>query len=280
MLHLTTEQERTSALKNHHRFNLRLAVTNAIRYFPLLMNLISRELKKKYRNSVLGYAWCVLNPLLVMLIMNFVFSHMFSNSIDNFPVYLFAGRMMFSFITDSTTNLSRSIVLNGSLMRKTRIPYYIFPLATFFTSVVNFLFSLLAFAFVLLITGTPVTIHILAFPLTLLSMFLFALGLGMFLGMANTFLRDVHYAYAVFITAWLYVSPIFYPMESLPASLQFIITNFNPAYFYMQQSRLIFLHHMWPSGTILLQGFVCGLLFMALGLYSYSRSKDKLILYV
>ena len=58
------------------------------------MNLISRELKKKYRNSVLGYAWCVLNPLLVMLIMNFVFSHMFSNSIDNFPVYLFAGRMM------------------------------------------------------------------------------------------------------------------------------------------------------------------------------------------
>ena len=115
MLHLTTEQERSSALKNHHRFNLRLAVTNAVRYFPLLMNLISRELKKKYRNSVLGYAWCVLNPLLVMLIMNFVFSHMFSNSIDNFPVYLFAGRMLFSFITAQNGSMWGRICLPGRI---------------------------------------------------------------------------------------------------------------------------------------------------------------------
>ena len=73
---------------------IRLTVTNGVKYLPLLKNLIARELKKKYRTTVLGYAWCVLNPLLVMLIMTVVFSNMFRNNIANYPVYLFCGRMM------------------------------------------------------------------------------------------------------------------------------------------------------------------------------------------
>ena len=267
-------------MKQNSALNLQLAVRNAIRYIPLLQNLISRELKKKYRTSVLGYAWCVLNPLCVMLILNFVFSRMFRNNIQNFPVYLFAGRMMFSFITDSTNGLCRSIVNNGSLMRKTRVPYYIFPLANFSTSVINFGFSLIAFALVLIFTGTPITIHILSFPVVLLGMFMFSFGLGLFLAQANTFIRDVHYAYSVFITAWTYLSPIFYPLENLPETLQYIITHFNPAYFYMQQSRMIFLYNQWPSGELMLTGLLCGALFLLFGLVSYARSKENLILYV
>lgn len=267
-------------MKQRPALNLRLAVKNAVRYIPLLQNLITRELKKKYRNSLLGYAWCVLNPLLVMLIMNFVFSQMFRNNIQNFPVYLFAGRMMFSFITDSTNALSRSIVTNGSLMRKTRIPYYIFPLANFCTSVVNFFFSLIAFAIVLIFTGTPITVHVLAFPVVLLGMFMFTFGLGLFLAQANTFIRDVSYAYSVFITAWMYLSPIFYPLENLPQTLQYLITHFNPAYFYMQQSRMIFLYNQWPSAELLLTGLICGLIFLLFGLVCYARNKEELILYV
>jgi len=259
---------------------MKLAVQNAIRYIPLLENLVARELKKKYRNSMLGYAWCILNPLGIMLIMNFVFSHMFKNNIANYPVYLFAGRMMFSFITDSTNGLSRSIVSNGALMRKTRIPYYIFPLANFCSSVVNFFFTFIAFVIVLIFTRTPVTIHILAFPLTIVSMFMFAFGLGLFLAQANTFMRDVNYAYNVFITAWMYLSAIFYPLESLPDRIRYIVSTFNPAYFYMQQSRMIFLYHQWPDAKLLITGFVCGAIFLLLGLFSYARSKEKLILYV
>lgn len=258
----------------------KLAVRNAIHYIPLLEALVSRELKKKYRNSMLGYAWCILNPLGIMLIMNFVFSHMFKNNIENYPVYLFAGRMIFSFITDSTSALSRSIVSNGALMRKTRVPYYIFPLANFCSSIVNFFFTFIAFVIVLIFTQTPVTIHVLAFPLTLVSTFMFSFGLGIFLAQANTFARDVSYAYNVFITAWMYLSAIFYPLESLPAGLRHIVSTFNPAYFYMQQSRMIFLHHQWPSAELLITGFVCGAVFLLIGLYSYARSKEKLILYV
>lgn len=260
--------------------NVKLTVTNCIRYLPLLGNLISRGLKRKYRRSILGYVWCVLNPLLVMLIMNFVFSHMFASSIANFPVYLFCGRMMFSFITDATGAMENSILSNGALMRKTRIPYYIFPMSAFCTSVVNFLFSLVAFALVLLFTGTPVSVHVAAFPLVLLEMFAFSFGLGLFLAQANVFIRDVNYLYAVFITGWMYLTPLFYPLTSLPEIMQYLITYFNPACYYVDQSRAIFLYHAWPDGALLLRGAIAAAVFLVLGLVSYGRAKNDLILYV
>lgn len=260
--------------------SVRLTWNNGVRYIPLLQNLISRELKKKYRKSVLGYLWCVLNPLFVMLIMTFVFSYMFRHNIENYPVYLFSGRMLYSFITDSTTSLSRSIISNGPLLRKTRIPYYIFPASSFCSAVVNFGFTLIAFAIVLAFTGTPVSIHVVAFPLVLLELFMFSFGLGMILAQANTFLRDAGYLYAVFTTAWMYLTPLFYPIESLPATVQSLITRFNPAYFYVSQGRAIFLDHLWPDPAMLLRGAIAGVLFLILGMVTYAKTRDKLIYYV
>ena len=260
--------------------SVRLTWRNGIKYLPLLQNLISRELKNKYRRSVLGYLWCVLNPLFVMLIMTFVFSYMFRRSIENYPVYLFAGRMIFSFITESTTSVSRSIVYNGPLMRKTRIPYYIFPAASFCGAAVNFGFSLIAFVIVLIFTGTPVTVHVVAFPLLLIELFMFCFGLGMLLAQANTFMRDTAHLYSVLTTAWMYVTPLFYPLESLPALAQKLISMANPAYFYVSQSRAIFLEHQWPDPTMLLRGGVAGVVLLLLGLFTYSRTRNKLIYYV
>lgn len=258
----------------------RLTVTNGIRYLPLLKNLISRELKKKYRQSILGYVWCVLNPLLAMIIMTIVFSRMFHNRIENFPVYLFAGRMMYSFITDCVGSMLRSITGNGKLMRKTRVPYYIFPLASMGSSVVNFLFQLVAFALVLIFTGTFPSYHIAAFPLVCLEMFLFSFGFGSLLAIAQVYIRDTRYLYSVFTTLWFYMTALFYPLESLPLTLQRIIRTFNPAYYFVEMSRFIFLYHQWPTGMMMLKGAVVGVAFTAAGLWAYSRAKNNMILYV
>ena len=240
-------------------FHVRVQLTlrNGIRYIPLLQNLVSRELKKKYRQSLLGYAWCVLNPLLVMIIMNVVFSHMFRNDIQNYPVYLFAGRMMFSFVTDAAGNVMRSIVSNGALMRKTRIPYYIFPLATFGSSVVNFLFHLIAFAIVLIFTGTAISYAV-----------------------AYIYIRDTNYIYAVFTTAWTYLTPLFYPIEALPEWVRTAVSHLNPAFYYVDMSRSIFLYNQWPSGSMLLRGGLVGIVFLVIGLIAYDRAKKQMILYV
>ncbi len=258
----------------------RLTVTNGIKYIPLLKNLISRELKKKYRQSMLGYVWCVLNPLLSMIIMTIVFSRMFHNKIQNFPVYLMAGRVMYSFITDCVGSMLRSITGNGKLMRKTRVPYYIFPLASMGSSVVNFLFQLCAFALVLIFTKTFPSIHLIMFPVVCLEMFLFSFGFGSLLAIAQVYIRDTRYLYSVFTTLWFYMTALFYPLENLPNTLQIIIRNFNPAYYFVEMSRYIFLFHQWPKPMMLLRGAVVGIVFTAAGLWAYAKKKDNLILYV
>ena len=258
----------------------RLTWKNGMRYLPLLKNLIAREMKKKYRQSLLGYVWCVLNPLMIMLIMTVVFSRVFHNSIQNYPVYLFAGRMMFSFITDCAGVMLHSIVANGQLMRKTRIPYYVFPLSTMGCSVVNFCFHLVAFFLVLIFTGTWPSIHIAAFPLVCLEMFAFSFGLGLLLAVAQIYVRDTSYLFAVVNTAWLYLTALFYPLSVLPAWLQTMVTWLNPAYYFVDMSRAIFLYHTWPSAGMLIRGGFVAVLFSVLALYAYSRAKKQMILYV
>ena len=257
-----------------------LAVRNGTRYLPLLKNLIAREEKKKYRQSILGYVWCVLNPLLIMIIMTVVFSRMFHNKIENFPVYLFSGRMMYSFITDSANSVLRSIAGNGQLMRKTRIPYYIFPLASMGCSVVNFLFQLVAFAIVLIFTGTIPDYHIIAFIPVCLEMFAFSFGLGLLLAVSEIFIRDTDYIFAVFTTAWMYLSVLFYPLDMLPEVMQRLISRFNPAYYFIDMSRAIFHLHQWPSGAMMLRGGIAAVIFLTLALCLYSKVKKNLILYV
>ncbi len=252
---------------------------NGIRYLPLLKNLISRELKKKYRQSALGYIWCVLNPLLILLILYFVFSKM-NDRVENFAVYLCAGRMMFTFVTDCTSAMLGSIAGNSRLMRKTRIPYYVFPLSAMGSAVVNFLFQIVALLIVLLFTGVIPDYHVAAFPLVCLEMFLFRFGLGMILAVAYIFVKDVRYFYAVFTTAWMYLSAIFYTIDKLPPMLRNLVIRFNPAYFYMDMSRAIFYLHQWPSGAMLLRGGVVGIIVTVLGLVMSSRAKKNMILYV
>ena len=256
-----------------------LTVQNGIRYLPLLKNLIARDQKKRYRQSILGYAWCVLNPLLIMIIMTIVFSKMFHNKIENFPVYLFAGRMMFSFITDSTGSILRSITGNGQLMRKTRIPYYIFPLASLGGAIVNFCFQLIAFAIVLIFTGTPVTIHVIAFIPICLEMIAFSFGLGLLLAVSEVFVRDTNYLYAAFTTAWMFLSVLFYPLTNLPETIQKIVVRFNPAYFFIDMSRSVFHLHEWPSGIMMLRGGIVAVIFLTIALFVYSKVKKDLILY-
>ena len=260
--------------------SVRLTVKNGIRFIPLLQNLIQRELKKKYRKNILGYVWCVLNPLLVMIIMTIVFSRMFRNNIENYPVYLFTGRMVFNFVIGGAGSIMRSIVSNGSLLRKTRVPYYVFPLASFFSSFVDFLFNLIAFAIVLVFTQTPISVHLLAFPVVVLEMGLFTLGLGMILAVINIYVRDIDYVWAVATVALTYLTPLFYPLEALPETVAHLISTYNPLYYFIAQARAIFLGHQWLPGTQMLLGFGAGALLMILGMVFYNKAKNTMILHV
>lgn len=249
-------------------------------YKDLLKLLVSRNLKLKYRRSVLGYVWSVLNPLLTMIVMTIVFSSMFSRNIENFPVYLFCGQLLFNFMNNSTHQAISSITGNASLLKKTYVPKYIFTVAKITSGMVDLLFSMGALVIVMLATGAKFTWYFLLCPLVILQLYVFCIGLGLFLAQANVFFRDTQFIYNAVTTAWIYLTPIFYPLDALSDTVAWFIKHCNPMYFYVGQFRDLIYTGTMPGHLIITAGCVTAVVMLAIGIWSFSRSEDKFILYI
>ena len=249
-------------------------------YKDLLKQLIFRDIKLKYRRSFLGYLWSVLNPLLIMAVMTVVFSTMFSRNIVNFPVYLFTGQLMFNFMNQSTHQAITAINGNAALLKKVYIPKYIFVFSKITSGLVDFLFSCVALIIVMLVTKASFSWYNLLFPLVALQLYIFSLGLGMFLAQANVFFRDIQYIYNAITTAWMYITPIFYPLEAVPESLQWGITHLNPMYFYIAQFRDVIYYGRLPELNSVFAGTGTALLMLLIGTVCFERNQGKFILHI
>ena len=242
--------------------------------------LVVKNIKLKYRRSFLGYVWSILNPLLIMVVMTVVFSTMFSRNIENYPVYLFCGQLLFNFMKTSTTQAISSINSNAALLKKTYVPKYLFTVARVTSGLVDLVFSLGALVIVLIVTRTPITGYVLLFPFVLVQLYVFCIGLGLFLAQANVFFKDTQFIYNAVTTAWTYLTPIFYPLESLSDTLIWCIKHFNPMYFYIGQFRDLVYYGRMPGHLIILAGCGSALAMLLIGVWSFLRSKDKFILYI
>ena len=182
------------------------------KYRYLLQNLISRDFKLKYRRSVLGYVWSILNPLLMMLLQTLVFSYMFRFDIPNFPLYLICGNTLFNFFNESTNMGMGSVLGNASLIKKVYIPKFIFPISRVMSSFVNLLFSLAAIVLVMVITRSPFYWTILLVWAPLLLLLVFCAGMAVLLSALAVYFRDLQYLYGILTMAWMYATPLFYPI--------------------------------------------------------------------
>ncbi len=249
-------------------------------YKDLLIQLVSRDLKLKYRRSVLGYLWSVLSPLMIMAVQVVVFSQMFKRNIPHFPVYLLSGQVLFNFMNQSTHQAIRSILDSATLIKKVYLPKYIFTMAKITSGLIDLVFSLGALAVVIIVTGVGFSWHFLLFPFVLIQLYLFCLGLGLFLAQANVFFRDVQYIYTVVTTAWLYLTPIFYDIEFLPEILQKLVRWVNPMFFYVSQFRSMVLYHTLPEWQMVLAGCGAAVVMLGLGGLCFARKQDDFILYI
>ena len=249
-------------------------------YTPLFKQLVTIDIKLKYRRSFLGYVWSILNPLLVMSIMVIVFENMFRFDIENYPVYLIIGQTIFNFVSESTTQAMWSITGNASLLKKTYVPKYIFTLSKITSSFVNMLFSLAAMLIVFVVCHVQFNWYMLFIPIILLQVYIFCVGMGLFLAQANVFFRDIQYIYNAFLTAWMYLTPIFYPINNLPFELLWAIKHFNPLYAYITQFRTIVLECAAPDPRLVLYGFVVSFIMLGIGTIAFLRHQDRFILYI
>lgn len=249
-------------------------------YKPLLQQLVVKDVKLKYRRSFLGYVWSILNPLLVMIIMVLVFENMFRFDIENYPVYLLIGQTVFNFVSEATNQAMWSITGNAALLKKTYVPKYIFTISKVTSSLVNTLFSLGAMLIVFIVCHVKFNWNMLFIPVILLQVYIFSLGLGLLLAQGTVFFRDIQYIYGAFVTAWMYLTPMFYPINQLPFELMWAIKHFNPLYSYITQFRTIVLEGLFPDPRLILYGFVIAFVSLIIGTWVFMKKQDRFILYI
>ena len=259
---------------------LLLRLQGFYKYKNLFKQLVSRDIKLKCRRSILGYLWRVLNPLFVMLIMVIVFSNIFRSDVENFPLYLLSGQILFNYMTEATNGAMQSVMGASGLLKKIYVPKYIFTISKVTSTLITMILSLLALLIVAIATHAPVSWKYVLIVIPVTELYIFCLGLGMFLAQAAVFFRDIQYIYSVVLTGWMYMTPIFYPIKMLPDTLQFMITRLNPMYYYIEQFRQIVIYGVLLSWKLIIYGLLVGIIMLLIGIWSFRKTQDKFILYV
>jgi lipopolysaccharide transport system permease protein len=249
-------------------------------YRELFFQLVSRNIKLKYRRSLLGYFWSVLSPLLTMVIMAAVFSTMLARGIENFPVYLISGQILFAFMNGAVIRAIPSVLDSAAIIKKIYVPKYIFTLAAVTTELIIMFFSLGALVIVVAVTGLSLSPYIFLVFVPIIELYIFCIGLGFFLAQAMVFFRDVQYIWGVFSTAWMYLTPIFYPITMLSEPIRFMVANFNPIYYYIVQFRYSLLGGDSNWAECAFRGAIAAVVMFLVGIKTFSGSKNKFILYI
>lgn len=254
-------------------------LTHFVKYRPLLNELVGRDLKVKYRRSFLGYIWSLLNPLLMMVVMTYVFSTVFESTIDNFPLYLICGQTLWTFFNESTNMAMYSVIQNASLIKKVYIPKFIFPISRILSSFVTMSFSLVAILIVMLFTGAKFYLTMLLFWLPLLLLFIFSCGIGLILSSLSVYFRDITHLYGVLTLAWMYATPIFYDPSILPSEVQTTL-QWNPMNHYISFFRSIILYGELPTSNVWNMCIISCLISVLMGLFTFKKLQRHFILYI
>lgn len=249
----------------------------------VLTSMVTRNIKNQYRRSVLGIFWTVLNPLLNMLVMAFIFSNLFGGSGTDmdYAVYVLSGTIAFGLMRTATVTALPSLVHNYDLMTKTRIPYSVFPLANALSSLVNFAFSLIALIFVIIVRQVPFTwtMFMMIFP-WLPSIMMFTIGISLMLSVIYVRFRDIEHLYGVVLTLWSYLTPVFYTLETLNLSDSAMkIMKLNPMLHYVNYFRDV-INGVVPSMRDHLICYGAGLVMLLIGLIIFKLLRRKAIMYI
>lgn len=252
-------------------------------YLFVIRELTSREIKRKYARSFLGVIWSVLNPLLTMVVMTMIFSYMFRRSIVNFPVYYLTGSTFWTLFSSATNTSVSALVDNRNLLMKVKLPKQTFVLSRIYTALVNFGYSLLAFALIVLIYVARgklvINATLLLLPFDILFTLLFAMGIAFILSIVYVFFADIKYLYSVLLTLWLYVSAIFYPIDRLPEMIRNII-RFNPVYVSITFAREIILEGAVPAREWWIKLVVYGVASFVIGCWFFQKNENKVMQHI
>ncbi len=252
-------------------------LNNLKKFTPLLGELVSRDIKTKYRRSILGVLWTLLNPLLMMIVLSIVFSNLFKFDIANFPVYLLCGQVIFNFFNDATNSAMSSIIVNASLIRKMYIPKYLFTISKILSSVINIMASFCALIVVMVCMRVELHVTILLAIIPIVLIIILSTGMGLILAAFAVKFRDILHLYSVFTTVLMYLTPVIYPMTIL-SGVVYKIVRLNPITNILEMFRDVVMYNTFPNIKITVGAVVPSIILLLIGIYTFYKRQDSFIM--
>ncbi|MBI2906892.1 MAG: ABC transporter permease [Chloroflexi bacterium] len=243
-----------------------------IRYRELLRNLVARDLKVRYRGSILGFLWCLANPLLMMAVFTVVFTVLLqNNAIDKFPVFILIGVLAWNLHSTALMGATRSIVANAALVTKVYFPREILPISVVLSNTVNFILALVVLFAMILLFQVNLSATVLLLPLLLLSQVVFTVGLALVLATVNVFFRDTEIIMETLMLAWFFLTPIFYRIEDLFPAYARAMYILNPMASFISSYRTILYSGGMPDLYFVSRTFLTSLAFLIVGYLVFTR---------
>lgn len=246
------------------------------RYRELLWQLVNRELAQRYKQSVLGYFWVIINPLAQMLVMSFVFSRVFGQQGVGipYPLFLFTALLPWTLFSQAMIAATNSLVANAGLLAKIYFPREVLVLSSILAKMVDFLFSSLILILMLIFYRQTLTFNVFWVVPIFTIQFLFTYGLGLILATANLFYRDIQYLLNLVLLVWMYLTPIMYNQEIFPQKLQWIF-KVNPLAVIVNAYREVILNGHPPNFLSLSLAFLLALITCILGFKFFKKFEGQ-----
>lgn len=242
----------------------------------VLRQLVIQQLILRYRRTMLGYLWTLINPLLMMTIMAVVFSTLFKADLRTFALSLFAAMIPWNFFNAVVTQSGAAFINNEGLIKKIYLPKILFPLSIASAALIDSALSFVALFFIILVLGGSFSWALLFLPISFTLLFLFAFGLGMIMSIATVFFRDLQHVILIVMQGLFFLTPIIYKPDSLTGKVAWLV-NLNPVTPFIALFRLPLLDASLPSVATLLQASIVSLTSITLGLFVFLRQEKNIV---
>lgn len=254
-------------------------IMNAIKeiwnYRSMIASLVKRDLRGRYKGSVLGFFWTFLNPLLQLIVYTFVFSIVMRAGIEDYYLFLFVALVPWVFFSSSVDGGAGCVRNQVNLVNKIYFPREVLPIAHVLSQLVNMLLSFLVVIVVLIVSGKGINLAVWWYlPIVILQETLLAFGFALFFSAVTVFFRDLQYFLSIFLMAWQFLTPVMYSVDMVPDELKFVF-NLNPMSPIISAYRSIFYYKTAPELDNFLAGTIMGIIVLAIGWFTFGKLKRR-----
>jgi len=246
-----------------------------IQYRDLIRNLVRRNVTSRYKRSVLGILWTLLDPLFTMLVMAFVFSALFENALPRFSLFLLTGIVIWNFITQSSTQAIAELMYGGSLMNQVYMPRSVYAIAAIGTGLANLGFAMIPLVLLIFITRAPISWALLFLPVSVFIVSIFTLGFGLIMSAFSVFFADVLNIHRILMQLLMWLSGIFYSLEFMPERIQAVV-GLVPTYYMVDIFRAPIYAGELPSPFSILYASGVAIVVFIAGLWIFMRVSDAI----